>query len=113
MVFRAPAWVLMVAAYFQAVNSSLIIFGFAALENVLLDSGVYAGLCVAPVDKPCTEQIEAVNFLFVVNASVTLVAGLLVNGMFQTSAAIGPESHSLFRRMDNGPVWNQNCSIGC
>ncbi len=80
MAFAAPAWVLMVATYFQAVNSSLIIFGFAALETVLLDSGVYANRCSAGDKMPCDSQLEAVNLLFVVNASISLASGLFVNG---------------------------------
>lgn len=82
MVWKVPAWVIMVAAYFQAVNSSLIIFGFAALETVLLDSGVYADQCSAGEEMPCDAQLEAVNLLFVVNASLSLASGLFVNGKF-------------------------------
>jgi len=80
MAFQVSAWVLMAATYFQAVNSSLVIFGFAALETVLLDSGVYSGLCAAGDKSPCDAQLEAVNLLFVVNASISLASGLFVNG---------------------------------
>lgn len=87
MACATPAWVVMTAAYIQCVTSSLIIFGFAALEPVLLNSGVYASRCpeAAPGDAPCDAQLEAVNLLFVVNSSVTLLGTLVVNGEFTLS----------------------------
>ncbi|SCV05880.1 LANO_0H17216g1_1 [Lachancea nothofagi CBS 11611] len=72
------------------------IFGFAALKPILIQEGVYSGLCT-PVDgtallanasnlvplkegslKPCTAQDLKLNFMFTLGAGTTNVVALLV-----------------------------------
>lgn len=91
MACSVPAWGIMTAVYLQAMLTSLVIFGFAALEPILLERGLYHSRCPPGTaeEATCPAQLEAVNLLFVVNSSVTLVAGLIVNGVYRRCLPAG------------------------
>lgn len=52
-----------------------LVFGFAALKPILVDSGVYAELCPNG-QAPCAEQDTRLNLLFIVASSVNNIAAL-------------------------------------
>eukprot|EP01138_Halocafeteria_seosinensis_P005628 gb/GECG01005753.1/.p1 GENE.gb/GECG01005753.1/~~gb/GECG01005753.1/.p1 ORF type:complete len:545 (+),score=49.92 gb/GECG01005753.1/:1-1635(+) len=77
-------WVLFVAGGFQALTSSVVIFGWPNIEPVLTDKGVFLDRCdpkdVGGSNGGCDAQIEALALIFTVASAVSFAFNL-VNGL--------------------------------
>lgn len=83
---KSRARLLIVAAVALPFLASGLIFGYAALKPVLVQSGVYADECT-PEAAPCTQQLLRLDLMFTIGAAATNAAALPIGA---TLDAIGP-----------------------
>ncbi|GFZ42804.1 hypothetical protein JCM24511_00522 [Saitozyma sp. JCM 24511] len=69
-----------------------LVFGFAALKPILIDSGVYQELC-DEYEGYCKAQDTRLNFLFIVASSVNNVSALPMGSFLDR---VGPRTASIF-----------------
>ena len=65
-----------------------IIFGFASLKLIFVETGVYADYCPNPTsassEGPCAEQLVRLDLMFTIAASATNVSALLIGWVLDT-----------------------------